>query len=247
MEKKTVLVTGASSGIGASTAILLSKEYRIILCGRDENRLNEVLGQCSGEDNLIWPFELSNVNDIDGNLKDFLLANDVQVSGLVHCAGYHKLLPIKMFSIVEFEKILRVNIISAASLIKVLLNKKVNQGKLESVVLVSSNISNFGATAHSLYSASKSGLDGFMRSAAVELAPKVRVNSVLPGALETRMTADIYQNKELVEEMEKAFPLGKGETLDIANAVKFLLGPESKWITGQQLTVDGGRTINLSV
>lgn len=247
MEKKTVLVTGASSGIGASTAILLSKEYRTILCGRDEYRLNEVLGKCSGEDNLIWPCDLSEVQDIDTNFKNFLTEKEVYVNGLVHSAGYHKLLPIKMVSIAEFEKILRVNIISAAALMKVLLNKKLNQGHLESVVLISSNISNFGAVAHSLYSASKAGLDGFMRSAAVELAPKVRVNSVLPGGLKTRMTESIYADEEVVKRMESAYPLGAGETLDIANAVKFLLGPESKWITGQQLTVDGGRTINLSV
>lgn len=247
MDKKIVLITGASSGIGAATAIRLSKSYRIILCGRDDKRLNEVLHQCEGADNLIWQFDLGNVDLLESSLKQLLADNNICVHYLVHCAGYIKHLPVKSISVSEFETSFRINVISAALILKTLCSKRVNGGQLQSVVLISSNISNFGAKAHAIYSASKAALDGFMRSTAVELAPKVRVNSILPGALRTRMTENIYSNEETVKRMEETYPLGAGETDDIATSVKFLLSDESKWITGQQLTVDGGRTINLSV
>ena len=116
-----------------------------------------------------------------------------------------------------------------------------------SAVLISSNISNFGAKAHSAYGASKAAIDGLMRSLAIELAPNVRINSVLPGGIKTALTARIFEDKELIRKMELSYPLGLGCTNDIANAVEFLLSNRSRWITGQQITVDGGRTINLTV
>ena len=124
--------------------------------------------------------------------------------------------------------------------------RKVNKYTLRSVVLISSNISNFGAVAHSVYGASKGAVDAMMRSLAVELAPRVRINSVLPGAVHTAMTEHIYENKDLIHRMEAAYPLGLGTTSYIADAVEFLLSDKAGWITGQQLTVDGGRNINIT-
>ena len=245
--KKTVLITGASSGIGAECAKFLSKEYRIILCGRDEDRLRSILAQCEGKDNIIWRFDISKTHDLESNLSDFMLAHKISIHHFVHCAGMITYLPIRSFTEKSFELIYKTNVISAALILKTLMSRKLNGGFLESVVFISSNISNFGAKAHALYSSSKSALDGMMRSLAMELAPKVRINSVLPGALHTKMTEDIFNNPELKGNIEKTYPMGLGETNDIANAVRFLLSSESKWITGQQLTVDGGRTINLTV
>ena len=85
-----------------------------------------------------------------------------------------------------------------------------------------------------------------MRSLAVELAPHVRVNSVLPGGVRTRMTENMYQDEELISRMAATYPLGLGNVSDISQAVRFLLSDEARWITGQQLTVDGGRTINVT-
>jgi len=85
-----------------------------------------------------------------------------------------------------------------------------------------------------------------MRCLAVELAPRVRVNSVLPGAVKTEMTDGIFADDEIAGRMEKEYPLGIGSPEDIADMVRFLLSENAKWITGQQLTVDGGRTINIS-
>jgi NAD(P)-dependent dehydrogenase (short-subunit alcohol dehydrogenase family) len=161
-------------------------------------------------------------------------------------AGYMKTIPLKILSVDSFLSAFSVNVIAAALITKVLTKKKINQDTLKSVVFISSNISNFGAKAFSSYAASKAAVDGLMRCLAVELAPAVRVNSVLPGGVRTAMTEHIYQDPELIKRIEATYPLGLGTTQDVCAAVKFLISDAAGWITGQQLTVDGGRTINIS-
>ena len=141
---------------------------------------------------------------------------------------------------------LATNVISAALIAKVLVQKKINASALESIVFVSSNISNYGAKAFSVYAASKGALDSLMRCLAVELAPRVRVNSVLPGAIQTGMTKNMFENTEVIDRMVKTYPLGFGKVEDIPPMIEFLLSEGSRWITGQQITIDGGRTINVT-
>jgi NAD(P)-dependent dehydrogenase (short-subunit alcohol dehydrogenase family) len=157
------------------------------------------------------------------------------------------MLPAKMTSVDLIIKTFSTNLFSAAMIVKILLKRNVNSDALKNIIFISSNISNFGAKAFSLYSASKSGIDGLMRSLAVELAPKIRVNSILPGAIHTQMTADIFRDKEKSDIMLSSYPLGEGYPEDISNMVDFLISEKSKWISGQQFTVDGGRSINISV
>ena len=157
-----------------------------------------------------------------------------------------KMLPLKMITTDTIHTTFATNVFSAALIIKVLLNRKLNNSALNAIVLISSNISNFGAKAFSIYGSSKAGLDGLIRSLAIELAPKVRINSVLPGSIKTAMTESIFEDKETVKRMEATYPLGLGDTNDIFEMVEFLLSEKARWITGQQFTVDGGRTINIS-
>ena len=246
MNKEYLLVTGASSGMGEEIAISLSHDYNIVLCGRDLDRLNGVKHKCSEGNHLILQYDLSNVESLEVDFASFLKKNCIQISYYVHCAGYMKMYPVRMLNKDVFADAFNVNIISAALITKLLVGKKSNGASLKSVVFISSNISNFGAKAFSVYSSSKAGLDGLMRSLAVELAPKVRVNSVLPGGVRTRMTEHMYQDEELIERIAATYPLGLGTVGDIRNAVAFLLSDKARWITGQQLTVDGGRTINIT-
>lgn len=246
MEREYILVTGASSGMGEEIAVSMSHDYDIVLCGRDLDRLNGVKQKCSEGNHLIWQYDLSKVETLEEDFASFLKNNSIQISYYVHCAGYMKMFPVRLLNKDVFTDAFNVNIISAALITKLLVGKKSNGASLKSIVFISSNISNFGAKAFAAYSSSKAGLDGLMRSLAVELAPKVRVNSVLPGGVRTRMTEHMYQDKELIERMAATYPLGLGTVDDIRDAVAFLLSDRARWITGQQLTVDGGRTINIT-
>ncbi len=246
MEREYVLITGSSSGIGEELAIKLSSMYNVIINGRSAERLNLVKEKLYDGDHHIWNYDLENVNEIESSIKEFLVDKGIIVSYFVHSAGYMKTIPLKMISSQILNSSFNVNVVSAALLIKCFTNRKINKSSLKSCVLISSNISNFGAKAFCSYSSAKAGLDGLMRSLAVELAPKVRVNSVLPGGVRTRMTEHMYQDEQLIKRMSESYPLGLGEANDIANATVFLLSYNARWITGQQLVVDGGRTINIT-
>lgn len=242
-----VLVTGASSGIGREIAILLSQEYNIILHGRNRKNLELVKQNCNKHSLvLIWEYDLNDITNLEVSLKEFIKSNNLAIKAFVHSAGYMKMLPLKMTNLNVLNETININLFAAILICKIITNKVVNGSNLSGIVFISSNISNFGAKAFIAYAASKSALDATMRCMAVELAPNVRVNSVLPGGVKTAMTEAIYENPEVIERMKAQYPLGLGNTSDIANAVKFLLSDQARWITGQQLTVDGGRTINIT-
>jgi NAD(P)-dependent dehydrogenase (short-subunit alcohol dehydrogenase family) len=245
--KEFILITGASSGIGRCLAKNLSMDYHLILIGRDEQKLETTkLECCKDNQQLILKFDLTHVDEIESTISGFISKSGIEISYFVHCAGLMKMIPVKMVSLETINAIFATNVISASLIVKVLLQRKVNKSALRSVVFISSNISNFGAKAFSIYAASKGALDSLMRCLAVELSPMVRVNSVLPGAVQTEMTQDIFNNHEARERMAQSYPLGFGKPEDIYDAVNFLISEKSRWITGQQLTVDGGRTINIS-
>jgi NAD(P)-dependent dehydrogenase (short-subunit alcohol dehydrogenase family) len=228
-------------------AIYLSKVNHIILHGRDYERLQNVKSQCDiNFDHKIWTQDLNEINDIEPSLSQFILKENIEISEYVHCAGYMKMVPLKMSTAQILTSTLNTNIISASLITKILINNKFNPSALKSVVYLSSNLSNMGAKGMSAYGASKGAVDTLMRCLAVELAPKVRVNSILPGAIPTEMTQAIFENEEVRIRMAETYPLGIGEALDICYMAEFLLSNKSKWITGQQFTVDGGRSINIS-
>lgn len=244
-EKKYILITGSSSGMGEEMAIQLSRDYNIIINGRDTERLKGVRDKLAEGNHIVWQYDLVDVQNVEQSLATLIADNGIRISYFVHSAGYMKMYPVKMLTADLFNTSFNINVVSAALITKILVSRK-NQKALESAVFVSSNISNFGAKAFSVYGSAKSGLDGLMRSLAMELAPEVRINSVLPGGVRTRMTEQMYENEELIDRMTATYPLGLGNVNDIYHAVRFLLSDEARWITGQQLTVDGGRTTNIT-
>lgn len=241
-----ILITGASSGLGREIAISLSEEHDLILNARNERALEETASRCGARDVRLWPYDLSEIDGAAESLKRRLADDDAAVSGFVHCAGSISITPCRSISPDRLREIFAVNVFSAALLVQVLASRRANGSALRSVVFISSNISNRGASAFSIYGASKAALDGLMRSLAVELAPQVRVNSILPGGMETSMTSDIFRDEELRGSFEKNSPLGIGSPSQIAPMVRFLLSPSASWITGQQITIDGGRTIDIT-
>lgn len=239
------LITGASSGVGRELAVYLSKTYKLILNGRNEERLIETKSMCEG-DTIIWPYDLENIQSIEAELSLFMKENEVSISQFVHCAGLMKMVPIRAVNVETLNSTYGVNVFAPVLITKTIASRKINARNLKSVVFISSNISNRGAAAFSVYGSSKAALDGLMRNLAAELAPNVRVNSVLPGGMITEMTKDIFNVEEKRAEFERNYPLGIGTPNDIAPAVNFLLSDDSRWITGQQFIVDGGRTIDIT-
>ncbi len=241
------LVTGASSGIGREIAIHLSQSRRLILHGRDLKRLDETRSLCANHaQHEVWAIDLGKPSEIEGALSGFLLNQELAVDCFVHSAGVLKIMPMRNMGLNEAEEIMAVNFFSAAEIVRLLLRRSVNHRQLRSIVFISSTASKFGARGFNYYCASKGALDSLMRALAVELAPKIRVNSVLPGGVKTPMTESMFDDPELASRLEADYPLGLGELSDIAAAVEFLLSDEAGWITGEQLVIDGGRTVNIS-
>lgn len=241
------LVTGASSGIGREIAICLSASRRLVLHGRDNKRLAETRCLCAQPDqHVMWSMELRELDNIQDSLMRVLESFALGIESAVYCAGMLRVLPIRSIEPRLAREMMEVNFLAAVEIVRVLIRKQVNERHLRNIVFVSSTASQYGARGFSLYCASKGAVDAFMRATAVELAPYVRVNSVLPGAVRTPMSQDLLSNPETLARFEAEYPLGLGRPSDIASAVEFLLSAKARWITGQQLVVDGGRTVNIS-
>ncbi|MGA8891052.1 MAG: SDR family oxidoreductase [Anaeromyxobacteraceae bacterium] len=241
------LLTGASSGIGRQMAIRLSATRRLLLHGRDAARLASTLAACHDpSSHRIWRHDLSDSAGVGGELSRVMEEQQVAVDGFVHCAALLQILPLRNHPLEDVRKTFEVNFFSAMEISRALTRKKVNERHLRSIVFISSIASQFGARGFSAYCASKGALDALMKALAVELAPGVRVNSVLPGGIRTEMTAKIFETPETAARLEKDYPLGIGEPEDVIQMVDFLLSDRARWITGQQMVVDGGRTANIT-
>ena len=242
------LITGASSGIGRAIAVRLSHSQRLILHGRDPGRLEATRQACrAADEHVAWRRDLEDVVSLEAGVEEFLVANEVQVDRFVHCAGVSSLVPTRLLRCADVEQTMRVNFTSALLITSVLLRRKANRSSLKSVVFVSSIASRFGVKGFNSYAASKGALDSVMRSLAVELAPRVRVNSVLPGAITRTHEQQPLTPADTVVRIEDRVPLGPGTPEDVAAAIEFLLSDASRWITGQEVVVDGGYTVDASV
>jgi NAD(P)-dependent dehydrogenase (short-subunit alcohol dehydrogenase family) len=239
---QSILVTGASSGIGRATAILLSRlGARVVLSGQDAGRLEQTKAALSSGDHLTSPFDLSKPEEIPAWIRQ-LTAQTGPLAGLAHCAGLHSLGPLQVLQAGKVETLFRVNVTSAMFLVKGL-RQRGCYAPGSSVVLVSSVAGLTGQPGLTAYSTSKAALIGFTRSAAMELAPEgIRVNCVAPGLVETEMTDRLrgQLTDEQFDAIRHMHPLGLGSSEDVANAIAFLVSPASRWITGTTLVIDGG-------
>lgn len=241
------LVTGASSGIGRAIALRLSRERALILHGRDVARLEETRQACTRpEAHLLWSYDLAEVAGVTAALGQFLALHAAGVSGFVHCAGTAPIVAAKSAALETALACLHVNYTAAQQIVGLLLRKRSNAATLRHVVFISSIFSKTGARGHSLYCAAKAALDGMMRALAVELAPTTRVNSILPGSVVTPMAEAALADPAIAAKVAKDYPLGLGQPDDVAAAVAYLFSGDARWITGQQLVIDGGRSIDFS-
>ncbi len=238
---KKYIVTGASSGIGRSTAILLSQQgAQVVLIARDKERLEETRSAMKGDNHQIISADLGEMEDMT-ELFNTMVADGKKLDGLVHCAGMSYVMPLNRLKRNNMEECMRINFYAFLELTRLYAKKK--YGNKGSIVAVSSLAATRPEKCQTLYAASKGALNSAVQSLAIELAAKeIRVNSIMPGFVNTKMMEmeeEIFPNEKLKESMERQL-LGITEPEEIARVILFLLSEASGVITGRALCADGG-------
>lgn len=243
LKDKTILITGASSGIGRSCSVECSKSgASLILMARNEGELQKTVSMLApGTQAELIIADIATCE----NLEE-LIAEKVsvigKVSGFIHCAGVEKTLPLKKHTPQLYHDIFAVNVIAGFEIAKVLSLKKYKT-ETSSFVFISSVAGLVGEIGKAAYSSSKGAVISGARSMAMELSrSNVRVNSISPAMVNTPILESMFENigEDAAEEILKKHPLGIGKPEDIANACIFLLSDAASWITGSNLVVDGG-------
>lgn len=241
---KSILITGASSGIGRGIAIECSKMgARLIINGRNAERLKETLDMLEGKDHLAIIADLSKQEEIERLVEEV-----PEINGCVHGAGIPKIAAVKFIDRMLLDDILNINTVAPILLTSLLLKKK-KLRKKSSIVFISS-ISGVcvANTGESPYSATKGAISGFVKGAAFELAAQgTRVNSINPGLVPTRileLSNTVFSEDQLKDTMYGRYPLKRvGTPEDIAYGAIYLLSDASSWVTGVNLIIDGGYTL----
>lgn len=241
LQGKTILVTGASSGIGKSTAIECSKMgANVILTARNVERLTETLTMMEGENHKIVVCDQTIEEQIEELVKEIVI-----LDGLFLCSGIGKTLPFQFCSKEKFNEVYDINFFAPIELLRLLVKKKKLADKA-SVVFVSS-VAGTGSfnVGNSIYGSSKAALNSMMRFCAVELAKKqIRVNCICPGMIDTPLIHNGSFSEEQLQKDMETYPLRRyGTPYDIAYGAIYLLSDASSWITGHTLVIDGGKTI----
>ena len=240
LKGKTILVTGASSGIGRASAIECSKMgAKVIITGRNEERLKETLDLMEGEDGQSFICELTSQDALEQLVEDLPV-----LTGVVLCAGRSRSLPILFSTREKFDEIFNINFFSPVELMRLLCKKKKFVTGGSAVFIVSIGGTRRWTPGNAIYGASKAALQSIVNYYAVELGhKKIRVNGINPGMVETPLIHHGTLTQEQLDSDRMKYPLERyGQPLDIAHAVIFLLSDAASWITGQCLVIDGGIT-----
>ncbi len=241
LKGKTILVTGASSGIGKATAVECARmSARLIITGRNQERLNEVFNLLEGEGHFSFCGDLC-----DSLFLDSLVNNLPELDGVFHSAGIIMHLPFKFTTNEKLDKIFDINFRIPTILSSILVRKK--KIKKDGSFVFMSSVSGVLGTypGGSLYSATKGAINGMLKGMALDLAPQgIRVNSIIAGMIETNIMHEEIVTPEQLEKDKKRYPLGRyGKPEEIAYAAIYLLSDASLWTTGSNILIDGGITL----
>lgn len=234
---KTILVTGASSGIGKTTAIECSRlGAKLILTARNHQRLAETFSLLEGEGHSIVVADVTIAADRERLVKELPVIN-----GFVCNAGITRRKPISFIKEDDLRGLFETNTFSCFMLTKAIMKAKI-MAKGGSMVFVSSMAARQVTPGNSMYAASKAALESFSRSCAIEYAGKgIRSNAVLPGMIETSMTLSGMLSEDEIERDKAHYMLKRyGKPVEVAWAIAYLLSDASGWITSTSLKVCGG-------
>lgn len=223
-----VIVTGASGGIGGAVVKqLLSEDKKVIAVGRNQRSICEKFPEY--ENCIAYACDLSDEKAITDLIKK-IVSEHGAIRGLVHCAGFDKLSPLYLNKAADVEALFQIHVFAPMSLCKIL-SKRGNAAPGCSIVLISSLSAHEGATGHTAYAAAKGALEGFLPTAASELAARnIRINIVIPGVIQTQMSQG-YIGKMTAEQqtdLNNSYPLGLGTPEDAAEIICFLLSEKAK-------------------
>jgi len=241
LTEKTILVTGASSGIGRAIAVACSQVgARLIITGRNETRLSETFLMLEGEGHLQICADLTNPASLEELVEQL-----PKIDGMVNNAGIAKPLVLQLADAEDVSEVMQINAFVPINLTRLVLQqKKLNKGA--SLIYISSvNGNNCAYIGSTIYAASKSAITGFMKGVALELAPRgIRANCINPGMIETDLLSSGSIGQEELEKDRLKYPLKRyGKPEEVAYAAVYLLSDATQWITGSSLLIDGGYTL----
>lgn len=233
---KTVLVTGASSGIGRAVAVECARVgARLVISGRNQERLDETMAMMNAVGDGAHAAFVADVTD-EAQL-DQLVAAAGEIDGVVHCAGIDGVTPVRMVRSSFMHAVMDANFMAPLMLTQKLLYKKSLRNGA-SIVFLSSIAAHTGTVGVGPYSATKGALEGVMRCLALEIAPRgMRANALAPGLVDTPLVNKV---RDWLDEKAKMYPLGLGRPEDVAYAAIYLLADVSRKVTGTRLHLDGG-------
>ena len=237
LKGKTILVTGASSGIGRGIAIACSKMgASVIINGRNEQRLAETLREMRGEENLSLIADLSQTDAVAIMVRQL-----PKLDGVVHCAGIGQRILCKQLQESDLDNMMDVNFKAPVMFqTELLRQKKINKGA--SIVFIASIAYDSPTIGNAMYCASKGAVISYANCLALELAPRlIRVNCILPAMIWTDLIYKGGITEEELKEDEKKYPLKRyGKAEDVANLSVYLLSDASAWMTGSSIKLTGG-------
>ena len=234
---RKVLIYGATGGIGEATARqLAARGYPLHLCARDAQRLAALA------DELGATRSVGDVTDAR-HLDEATAAAGGSLAGLVFAVGTLQLKPLTRVSVDDLVHDFTVNAVAAALAVQAARSALKDSASPGSVVLFSTVAAQQGFRSHTSIAMAKGAVEGLTRTLAAELAPSIRVNAIAPSLTQTPLAQGLVRNEEAARSLGRSHPLRRlGTAEDIASTATFLIGPESSWISGQIIGVDGGRS-----
>ncbi|NQV03446.1 MAG: SDR family oxidoreductase [Bacteroidia bacterium] len=235
---KTILITGASSGIGKEAAILISQSGgTVFITGRDEKRLQETFDQLQGNDHHMKVADLTVEKEMDALIEEL-----PKLNGVVHCAGIVGPLPVKFILQEHIDRMFIINYMVPVNLTGKLLRKKkvLDPASILFMSTIATKNPYYGGA---LYSGSKAALEAYSKTLALELVGKgIRANCLMAGLVDTPMIVSPSEDamqEEALERYLKRYPLGVGKPEDVAGAIIYFLSDASKWVSGTTLILGG--------